>query len=686
MFAVHSDVSAALEHIPAGECRVRQITQPRLVCTAENKLCWIEFYFGMNAVGVLPLCAKHLDTPKRDLVCLSRVVQGKRSLEWVCNECRQQCEIALPPLKGCEAAEFLPPAIFAKHNAVPVTYPTKIRVPLAFEDFMYIIRKLPMRRAPGPDGVPNELIRLLPLPVLVSMHAVINDALSKGEFPLWWKQCVVTLMTKKSPPERLANQQPVALLNTVYKLFSIVVNSCLTSISEETGILEPEQEGGRKYRNCVCNLQLLNLLFQDAQRRKKKMFALFVDTTNAFGSVSHRVIWSLLRAYGIPETDVQFLEKLYQGSSFAVSGPFGKTAEIHTHAGVNQGDITSPLIWNLVINALLRYLHGERTGYVHQAGTMTSALAYIDDVCILSDSEHGFCTLLYRLNRFYEWAGLQVNNTKSALFAYDFRSHSPLPMAHYRMQHRPIPPLPLHGTYKYLGMEFSPGGQWAVEKARVRRKLRDCIAALKGSPYLPHQLDRVVRACMLPIFWYGVALVDWTDRELDAITRIWANARRLAWKLAPGTPHALHTLATEWGGGGIPHARLLWAREQWSLLQTCTAHDDTLKRLTQWEWSNSLAWLGVDTEQEAARELTMPILPHHVVDVSNRFRRVCTQLGTAVTWGVASAPPADEFCIAGVTRATRSSAKRHAESVMWDSTSATLQFNRALRALTRHNV
>lgn len=82
VFAVHSDVSAALEHIPAGECRVRQITQPRLVCTAENKLCGIEFYFGMNAVGVLPRCAKHLDTPKRDLVCLSRVVQGKRSLEW----------------------------------------------------------------------------------------------------------------------------------------------------------------------------------------------------------------------------------------------------------------------------------------------------------------------------------------------------------------------------------------------------------------------------------------------------------------------------------------------------------------------------------------------------------------------------------------------------------------------------
>ena len=180
---------------------------------------------------------------------------------------------------------------------------------------------------------------------------------------------------------------------------------------------------------------------------------------------------------------------------------------------------------------------------------MTTALAYIDDACILSDTAAGFRTLLYRLNRFYHWAGLQVNNSKSAVFAYDFGSNTALPTDHLRLQNRPIPKLPLTGTYKYLGVEFSPGGSWAIEKARVRRKLKDCISALKGSPYLPQQLDRVVRACMLPLFRYGAALVEWTDRELDDVTRIWANARRLAWKLAPGSPNALHVLPPEMGGG-----------------------------------------------------------------------------------------------------------------------------------------
>eukprot|EP00961_Rhodomonas_salina_P086438 1161902-Rhodomonas_salina.1 len=53
---------------------------------------------------------------------------------------------------------------------------------------------------------------------------------------------------------------------------------------------------------------------------------------------------------------------------------------------------------------------------------------------------------------------------------------------------------------------------------------------------------RVVQACLLPMFTYGSALVDWSDCELQRITAMWASGRRLAWKLAPGAPHALHLL------------------------------------------------------------------------------------------------------------------------------------------------
>ena len=124
-FPDHSEVAAAIRFIPAGEARVRQVMHPRLVCTVENKLCGIEHYFGTNALGELPRCSQHLSTPRRDMVCLTEVVEGKRSLMWYCNECRHPSTIALPPLVGGEAVDFLPSCCLFQAQRCPALVPDK---------------------------------------------------------------------------------------------------------------------------------------------------------------------------------------------------------------------------------------------------------------------------------------------------------------------------------------------------------------------------------------------------------------------------------------------------------------------------------------------------------------------------------------------------------------------------------
>ena len=374
----------------------------RLVADTSNKLCGLEHHFGKNALGAHPRCSKHMDmnTP-RDLRCISTVDgHGARRIEWFCNECAAPCQVQSPPLEP--ATTQLPVEVFAGHNTVPKDYNTHMKDPLSDADLLHIIRTLPRRKAPGPDSIPNELLKLLPAGALLHIKNILNRALVDGIFPAWWKEVVVSLMTKKAPAERLSNQRPVALCNTVYKLFSIVLNSRLTRAVEENSILEPEQAGGRRHRGTTRQLQWLQWQLSDAKRRRKKLYALWIDTTNAFGSVSHEVLWSILKGYGFKPGEVDYLQSVYAGSRFRVRGPFGDTANIFTHAGVNQGDITSPLLWNLVINAMLRYIHGARVGYTHESGVMTSALAYIDDCVFLSDTDSGLHEQVWRLNSFYE--------------------------------------------------------------------------------------------------------------------------------------------------------------------------------------------------------------------------------------------------------------------------------------------
>jgi hypothetical protein len=232
---------------------------------------------------------------------------------------------------------------------------------------------------------------------------------------------------------------------------------------------------------------------------------------------------------------------------------------------------------------MLQYVSGAKMGYKHESGVETSALCYIDDCVLLSESEKGFTEQVRRLNRFYAWAGLKINNAKCAIFAHNFATGVDFCTEHVRINGEQLPQYSKHTTYKYLGMEIAASGSCAREKARVRRNIAEAVSALKNSPYTAIQLDQVVRACILPIFRYGAGLVDWTDAELERITSMWATARRLAWKLAPGAPHCLHVLNRAQGGGQLPHARVLWAREVMGLLTACRQHDDDLRRMAEWE-------------------------------------------------------------------------------------------------------
>ena len=385
---------------------------------------------------------------------------------------------------------------------------------------------------------------------------------------------------------------------------------------------------------------------------------------------------------------MDFLRAINSNNRFHVSGPFGVTADIHTHAGVGQGDITSPLLWNLVINVMLRYIHGARVGYTHASGVMTSALAYIDDCVFLSDTDGGMREQVRRLNEFYEWAGLSINNAKCAIFAHDFKTGGDLGTAHLRINGEAIPQNDQYSTYKYLGMQVAAGGSWAREKARVRGDTAACIQALRGSVYSPRQLDQVVKACIIPLFRYGAGLVDWTERELEAMTAMWANARRVAWKIAPGTPHCLHTLHRLDGGGGLPQAKVIWAKEMEGLWTACRRFDDELRQIATWEWENSVRWVGCFNDRDAAKELVRPVHPTPVTDLSNRYRRVCKQLGTRVSWKHHAIQqehiPAGTISLAAATHAVRGNDGVLAESVMWDKTPLGLRLRRALKVLCKH--
>ena len=82
--------------------------------------------------------------------------------------------------------------------------------------------------------------------------------------------------------------------------------------------LSEEQAGFRKDRSTVHQILTLRLIAEKAKRHGKKIYNCFIDFQKAFDTIKHKVIWAVLRSYGIEEKMVTLLQKMYEKAQSAV--------------------------------------------------------------------------------------------------------------------------------------------------------------------------------------------------------------------------------------------------------------------------------------------------------------------------------------------------------------------------------
>ncbi len=90
-----------------------------------------------------------------------------------------------------------------------------VRDPCIFQEKM---RHLKNGKAPGPDGIPNELLKHLPEGVHQVIHKLSILMWMTGTTPKAWKESQTVLLHKKGSEHDLGNWRPIALANTLYKL------------------------------------------------------------------------------------------------------------------------------------------------------------------------------------------------------------------------------------------------------------------------------------------------------------------------------------------------------------------------------------------------------------------------------------------------------------------------------------
>ena len=280
------------------------------------------------------------------------------------------------------------------------------------DDLSIALRKLKNGKSPGFDEIPNEILKCDRFKTV--LLKLFNVCLSIGSIPDIWLKAVICPIPKSKTKDPLVphNYRGISLISNLSKLFSSILNARLDKFVEARSLLADEQNGFRSDRSCVDHIFSLSVLIRNRLRMKQNLFCAFIDLEKAFDRIDRRLLFYRLLKCGINGNLYNVIKAMYSDTVSSVRVNNNLTEWFHINCGVRQGDILSPLLFNIYINDLLLALKKLDSGVVC-GNTKICCLLYADDLVLIAENENCLQKLL---NVMYSWCDewkLKVNLSKS---------------------------------------------------------------------------------------------------------------------------------------------------------------------------------------------------------------------------------------------------------------------------------
>ena len=144
----------------------------------------------------------------------------------------------------------------------------------------------------------------------------------------------------------------------------------------------------------------------------------FIDYAKSFDSMHHNKLWKILKEMGIPDHQTCLLTNLYAGQEATVRTGHGTTDWFQIGKGVCQGCISSPYLFNLYAEYILRNGGLEETqAGIKIAGRNVNNLRYVDDTTLIAENKEKLKSLLMIKKEESEKVGLKLHIQKTKIMA-----------------------------------------------------------------------------------------------------------------------------------------------------------------------------------------------------------------------------------------------------------------------------
>ncbi|MBW0500946.1 hypothetical protein O181_040661 [Austropuccinia psidii MF-1] len=152
---------------------------------------------------------------------------------------------------------------------------------------------------PTPDSVPFPTVtkhEIAKDAIMPHLTIIFNACFETHHFPPQWKEALMTIIRKTGKEDYTDPNAywPIALLNTLGKVFEKIINDRLIYWAKQTNTLHPGHVGGRPGQSIKEAFTMLSTWIHQKWWEKKVVLGLFLDVKSAYPTVyKERLVHSL---------------------------------------------------------------------------------------------------------------------------------------------------------------------------------------------------------------------------------------------------------------------------------------------------------------------------------------------------------------------------------------------------------
>ena len=277
-----------------------------------------------------------------------------------------------------------------------------------------IVRKARSKSDPGYSGTSYKVYKKCPL-LLGRLYKLIKVVWRQQKIPECWQYAEDCLIPKEENSRHIKQFRTISLLSVEGKIFFSLMSQRMTAYILENNYLDVSvQKGGIPgFAGCLEHTSVLTQLIKEA-RDNKELSVVWLDLTNAYGPIPHKLVAETLNRYHVPNEIQNMLAQYYERCYIRFNVGERTTNWQRLEKGIITGCTISVIIFASAVNLIVKSAEKECKGPLMRSGIRQAPVkAFMDDLTLATQFTVQTRWLLKSLEVLIKWARMKFNPKKS---------------------------------------------------------------------------------------------------------------------------------------------------------------------------------------------------------------------------------------------------------------------------------